>query len=255
MIGMTSGTPAGSSDPQAALEALQDANEKLESFAYLASHDLRSPLRAMMSLAEWLAEDLETHFGDLPKSIGDDLAEIRSQGKRMEKLLVDLLNYSRIQQSDQDVAEFDTVDAVRECIDLISPPRGFSVTHTGDLPRIRCNPVEFSIVIRNLISNALKHHDRDSGTITVSGYEARGHGMFQVRDDGPGFDPAHANEMFDLFRRFNSKEGNGIGLGMVRQITRRYGGDASSKVLEGGRGAVFTVSFPLASPSPATALS
>lgn len=228
------------------LEKLKAANRRLESFAQIASHDLRSPLRAMMSIAEWVREDIETTFGKVPEQINSDLMELQEQGRRMGKLLQDLLHYSQVGFAGNAPHAFEARSVIQDCVDICAVPEGMHVRVGQEMPNVACSPVEFGLVVRNLISNAVKYHDRSDGEIAIDGWSEGGQAWFRVRDDGPGIAPELAEDVFGMFRTLDSRRGNGIGLGLVRRITDEYGG--SSKVLPnpGGRGSDFIVSLPLA---------
>lgn len=228
------------------IKKLRIANQRLEDFAHIASHDLRSPLRAMMSLAEWVRDDIESTFGELPDQVDADLAEIVKQGRRMGKLLQDLLEFSQVGNSGSKERPFDPKAVVLDCLDVCALSDDFSVTVADALPAVRCNQVEFALAIRNLVTNGVKHHDRTKGQIVVDGWEENGFGFFRVRDDGPGVDPKNAETIFELFKTFDSSRGSGIGLGLVRKIANEYGGIAKVVSNPLGRGSDFIFSLPLA---------
>lgn len=236
---------AGTDDP-AELAELRASNERLESFAYVASHDLRSPLRAILSLVEWIRDDLEDTYGNVPDSVNDDLSELQGQGRRMDKLLTDLLEYARI---GTEPSVCDAVQAnvlVQDCIKITSAPEEFEITMDEVMPCVKCNPVEFAIIVRNLLSNAIKHHDRGMGSIHVGAWRDGDMAHFRVRDDGPGVPPEYAEEVFQMFRTLDSTRGSGIGLGMVLKIVNSYGGTVAVTANPDGRGSDFTFTLPLA---------
>ncbi len=225
---------------------LKAANEKLESFVYLASHDLRSPLRAMLSLVEWIRDDLSEVLDPIPDNIASDLDQVTAQGQRMDQMLRDLLEFSRIGNAEDAIAPFDPAAKIAECLNILDVPPAFTIHVAGGLPQVLCGPVEFSMAIRNLITNSVKHHDKPTGRIEIDGWAANGMGHFRVRDDGPGVAPEHREVIFEIFRKINSNQGCGIGLGAVRKIARRYGGEVTMSPCEKGSGSAFTITFPLA---------
>lgn len=225
---------------------LQNANQKLDAFAHIASHDLRSPLRAMMSLVDWIRDDLETTLGTIPETIAADLDEVSAQGRRMGKLLKDLMDYSQIGHERESYESFDPKPLVAESVLLCAVPPDFTVTLAAEYPAIICSPVEFSLVIRNFLSNAIKHHDRTDGHIDISATQKNGFAHFRIRDDGPGIPPQYASQIFEMFRTLDSNRGNGIGLGLVKRIADQIGGIAIYKPNTDGRGSDFSASFPLA---------
>lgn len=226
------------------IEALRRSNARLEEFAHIASHDLRAPLRAITSLIEWIGEDLVAEFGPLPEQIGNDLTEVAAQSVRMTKMVDDLLDYSQIGQAQQAPRVFDPRDTVLECLKLLVVPDGFTVTVAEELPQVCCTPIEFSLCLRNIVSNSIKHHDRPTGRIQIDGWDKDGFGWFRVRDNGPGVDQKFADQIFEMFRTLDSSRGSGIGLGMVRKTVQHYGGHAQFEPNPKGRGSDFLFSFP-----------
>lgn len=234
---------------------LTAANEELERFAYVASHDLRAPLRALMTVPDWLRETLLAKYGAVAPELEQDLAEMEVQSRRMDRLLTDLLTYARIGP----LGAFRQVIApealVAEAAQLAGLPPGFAVEVAGPLPPVRCIPAEFALIMRNLISNAVKHHDRDSGRITVAGRIAGSDAVIVVADDGPGIERRFATRIFEMFSTLKPRdevEGSGMGLAMVKKIMERAGGYVRLAGTEGERGAVFELSFPAVRPSEAT---
>lgn len=228
---------------------LTAANEELERFAYIASHDLRAPLRALLTIPDWLRETLVDSYGAVLPAIEDDLREMEVQSQRMDRLLSDLLTYARIGLSGDISALIDPAALIRDSADLAGRPDRFSVEIKGDLPRIFCIPAEFALIMRNLISNAVKHHDRDQGRITVSGRMAGATAIIEVRDDGPGIERKYAEKVFEMFSTLKPRdevEGSGMGLAMVKKIMERAGGYVRLGGTEGERGAVFELAFPAA---------
>jgi signal transduction histidine kinase len=228
---------------------LTAANVELERFAYIASHDLRAPLRALLTIPDWLRETLAESYGAVLPAIEDDLREMEVQSQRMDRLLSDLLTYARIGQSGDASAWIDPAALIRDSAGLVGRTEGFSVEIRGELPRVFCIPAEFALIMRNLISNAVKHHDRDTGRITVSGRLAGETAIIEVRDDGPGIDRKYAEKVFEMFSTLKPRdevEGSGMGLAMVKKIMERAGGYVRLGGTDGERGAVLELAFPAA---------
>ena len=228
------------------VDTLRAENDRLREFVFRASHDLKSPLRAVIALAEWIVEDLEATFGKLPKNIISDLDEIAAQSTRMSKLISDLLDLSQIGSRDDERMICDPYREIGDCISLCSFPDNFIVSLDESFPAVICSPVEFSLMIRNLLSNSVEHHDQASGTIVIANWESDGFCFFRIRDDGPGIEEEHREAIFEMFKKLGPSKGSGIGLGMVRQIAEHYGGSASVAPNPAGRGSDFIISLPIA---------
>ncbi len=205
--------------------ALARSNQDLEAFAYVAAHDLRSPLRAIRSLSTWIEEDLKEHLVGESK---ENLALLRARVKRMEDLLQSLLDYSRAGRATGDVAAVDVAALAREAWDLLGAPEGFRLELAPDLPRFQAARAPFEQVVRNLLSNAIKHHDRPTGVVSLSADGPRdGAFAFTVTDDGPGIPPEYHEQVFGMFKTLKPRdkvEGSGMGLALVKRLVERHGG-------------------------------
>ena len=118
----------------ARIVALQRTNKKLDDFIHIASHDLRSPLRAMLSLFEWLREDLEKAFGALPEAIVSDLDEVTSQGKRMSSLLNDLMEFSRVGHFEEQLSLCNAKTVIEDSLLICAIPPKFTVKLSSEFP-------------------------------------------------------------------------------------------------------------------------
>ena len=242
---------------------LARSNAELDQFAYVASHDLKAPIRAIDSLATWIDEDA----GDgLPDESARHLALLRQRTKRMERLLDSLLAYSRAGRKEAASEPVDTAALAREVAETVAPPGGFDVRVEGDFPVVETARAPLALVFRNLVGNAIKHHDRADGRVTVSarvldgaapgGAQTAGAGWaeFTVEDDGPGVAPAYRDRVFGMFQTLRPRdevEGSGMGLAIVKKTVESRGGAVS--VGEGAAGgARFRFTWPLsAHPAPA----
>ena len=235
----------GQAPPAQALTPAQllQENSRLQDFAHMACHDLRAPLRAMMSLTEWITEDLVDHFGALPDTIEKDLNELALQGQRMSQFLTDLLAFAVAGQAGHGRCEAEA--ELREAIEFCALPAGFEVVVAPGLPALAVDPVEFSMVMRNLISNAVRHHDLQSGQVQILHQSSEGRCHILVRDDGPGISAEDRPVVFEMFRTIGLGRGFGIGLGVVRKIVEHYGGRPAVAPNPAGRGTEFSLSFPL----------
>ncbi|MEO1090364.1 MAG: chemotaxis protein CheB [Pseudomonadota bacterium] len=232
---------------QSALERrnveLADANEELERFAYIASHDLKAPVRACSHIMTFLREDA-----------GHLLSEEQTQRfdsgicrlRQMEVMLRELIDFARLSQERPPEEPIDVAALMRDVVELLAPPDSFDIRCNGPFPTIHNAPGLISLVFRNLIGNAVAHHDRDGGTITVRGRESGSWAEFEVLDDGPGIDASMQGQIFEPFKKLDrSSPGTGMGLAFVRRAVERANGkiELVSSVTE--RGSCFRVSLPL----------
>jgi PAS domain S-box-containing protein len=200
------------------------SNAELEEFAYVASHDLKAPLRAITHLVQWITDDIET---TATADTLENIALLRGRVARMQMLLDGLLTYARIGHHTRPVEDVDINEMVHEIIAMLAPPPGLAVTCEGLFPVLRTHRVPIQVVLENLIGNALKHHDRSEGRITLSARKADGVTEFRIADDGPGIAPQYHDRIFQIFQTLASRddiESSGIGLAIVRKKVQTHGG-------------------------------
>lgn len=223
---------------------LRRSNQELDQFAYVASHDLKAPLRALDNLSQWIVEDV----GDqLPESSRAHLEKMRARVHRMEALLEDLLAYSRVGRHPGMVESLSTRELVEQLVELVSPPEGFRVEVATELPEVKSFRAPLELVFRNLIANAIRHHDREDGRIEISSRIERDRVRFTVRDDGPGIDPVYHEKIFQMFQSLRPRDdhdSSGMGLALVKKIVESLGGTIEVES-EPGEGATFSFTWPL----------
>lgn len=220
---------------------LEKSNRDLEEFSYVASHDLKSPLNAIKQLAGWLEEDC-VEF--LPDSSRGHLKLLKQRSERMMTLLNDLLAYARIGSQVYDNEEINLKEMSIEIFTFLDAPNEFSCTAPDVQLKIARIPFDFAM--RNLISNAIKHHDKSTGKITISYQKKTGFHQIRVQDDGPGIPPAlhkKAMEMFQTLRPRDQVEGSGMGLAMVNKFTEHQGGKLTIDS-DGSRGTGIILLWP-----------
>jgi len=201
------------------------SNEELEQFAYVASHDLKAPLRGIENLVSWIEEDLESSLtGDTRSNM--DL--LKSRVRRLESLLDDLLAYSRAGRGDAASDLVDTKELVGELALLVSPPQGFSIVRGETLPTFETARAPLTQVVQNLISNAIKHHDRPAnGHVWIEALALPHDIEFTVTDDGPGIPERFRERVFGMFQTLKPRdevEGSGMGLAIVKKLIEIQGG-------------------------------
>jgi signal transduction histidine kinase len=204
--------------------ALMLSNRDLDQFAYVASHDLKAPLRAISSLSTWIEEDLDDKVDEKAR---DHLRLLRSRVERMAALIEGILGYSRAGR-EVEVSEINMLELVEEVRGQLLPPPEISVkVLPGPWPTVTTQRVQLTQVWSNLLSNAMKHGVPAGGNVELGCGWQDGELCFWVRDDGPGIEPIYHHKIFDLFQRLVSRdqvEGAGIGLSIVRKLVDRNGG-------------------------------
>lgn len=223
-------------------QRLTKSNQDLEQFAYVASHDLKSPLNAIRKLVSWISEDCEDI---LPDSSKEHLVLLNNRSERMNKLLDDLLDYARIGRQEYEPQELDLAEIAQDIFSLLDHPKSFELSVEKQILLLPKTPLE--IVMRNLISNAIKHHDKSTGHITISYKRDNNLHLISVQDDGPGipnelFDKAV--EMFQTLRPRDKVEGSGMGLSLSKKTVEHYGGSLAIES-DGKTGTTIIISWPI----------
>jgi len=216
--------------------------EALSQFAYIASHDLRAPLRAIDNLATWIEEDLGDEVEGESK---DHLQLLRKRVQRMDSLLGGLLEYSRVGREGVTLEDVDAKDLVEGIADMLGPPEGFTVAADDELPTLHTARDPLERVLLNLITNAVKHHDKPEGRIAVTCAESDDHFVFRVSDDGPGIPEKQRERAFEMFQTLHSKktDGAGMGLALIKRIVENAMGTITLR--DGDpRGCVFEFTWP-----------
>lgn len=226
--------------------ALERSNRDLDQFAYVASHDLKAPLRGLASLSQWVEEDLGALVPDTTRA---HLDLMRGRVHRMEALIDGILKYSRAGRVTAEPEIVDTAGLARECIELLAVPAEVRVEVAPDLPTLVTERVLLQQVLLNLIGNAVKHSLRKESVIRVHGAPAinelmgkdDGRYEFRVTDGGRGIAPAYHERIWGVFQTLEARdkvEGTGIGLALVKKIVEGRGGRVWVDSAE-GRGATF----------------
>jgi len=232
-------------------EELAAAYQDLESFSYSISHDLQAPLRTIDSFAQILAEDFAERLGEEGNRI---IRIIRSGSQHMDQLIVGLLNFARVGRQALALEPIDMTAladaAAAEMRSLYVGPE--PTIEISALPVISADPTVMRQVWCNLIGNALKYSaKRPQPQIKISGRFEAGEAVYQVEDNGAGFDMRYAEKLFGVFQRLHRMEefsGTGVGLAIVHRIITRHGGRIwASGTLDVG--ACFQFALPLAAPS------
>ena len=224
---------------------LARANADLEAFASIISHDLQSPMRALRYMVDELEEALAG--GDAQGAAGT-IEKVRLQSRRMTGMLRALHEYSSVTRKAEAIESVDTRALIEAIVSSMPVPEGFMIEIEGRWPTIDTLAAPLDLVLRNLIDNALKHHDRTVGRVRLSANERSGFVTFRVADDGPGIRPEHQEAVFQPFRRILTDRevaGEGMGLALVKRTVEGAEGTIGieSQAPE-HRGTVFTIEWP-----------
>lgn len=227
--------------------ALQQTNAQLEEFTYVASHDLRSPLRGIGDLVTWIREDLAEVWGEdaLPEAVRHNFDRITQRIERCEQMIDDLLSYARAGVRDPKLHRIEPRELVEEAMAMVTIPDRFTVDveiEGGDLMAPRA---PLSTSLRNLIANAVKHHGGEEGHIRIAMREEGRFSIFTVEDDGQGIPPGAEERIFKLFHRASpGTDGDGVGLAFTRRMINAHGGMVTVQGRGPLGGASFEVHWP-----------
>jgi light-regulated signal transduction histidine kinase (bacteriophytochrome) len=232
-------------------QELERSNEELERFAYVASHDLQEPLRAVASHVQILAEDYK---GRLDADADESIRHAIEGAKHMRLLIDDLLAYSRINRRRDPLERTSSAEAFGKALGNleVSVRESSAEVTSGALPEVEADPTQLVQLFQNLVGNALKFHGPSPPRVHASA-ERTGEGwLFSVRDNGIGIDPHHHDRIFAPFERLHGRHeypGTGIGLAICKKIVERHAGRiwVESKP---GEGSTFRFTMPALEPEP-----
>lgn len=223
---------------------LEVVNEKLQRFSMLAAHDLKAPLHQQSGLLGFIEEDMKAADQSFPEDVQKYVRTLKTLSTRMAQLVGDLLEHAQVDQDNQMPRRIRPADRLSAILQLAGIPPGFTVEIAPTMPDVTIVPTAFDTVLRNLISNAAKHHDRDDGLIRVQGHAEADYVVIEVIDDGPGIPDRHLGRIFEPFQRLSTnKEGFGLGLSFIQSAVIAWGGDISVSCPPAG-GSIFRFSVP-----------
>ena len=228
---------------EALLADVRKVNAELADFAYIVSHDLKAPLRAISSLAAWLAEDYADKIDTAGKQ---QLQLLLKRTKRMHNLIEGILAYSRLGRIKPVLANINSRAVAESVVESLASPDNIRIIIDGNLPQIVYDPTHLEQLIQNLCSNAIKHLGKPKGQVTIACSEIPGFWEFCIRDDGVGIDPIHFDRIFKIFQTLKPRdevESTGIGLTIVKKTVELYGGKVRLESVP-GQGAAFFFTVP-----------
>lgn len=223
-----------------------ELNAELDSFSYSVSHDLRAPLRAFAGYLEMLDEDYADRLDDEGRRM---IGVLTSEARRMDQLIIDLLEFARL---GREPLRLDDVDMSALVASIVAEERrraqrGDLTIRVGPLPPAQADPSLVQHVWQNLIANALKYSGKREGAlVSIDGDALGGETIYRIADNGAGFDMAGVGRLFGVFQRLHSASdfpGTGVGLAIVRRIVTRHGGRIWAEGKR-GEGATFWFTLP-----------
>ena len=226
--------------------ALERSNRELDQFAYVASHDLKAPLRGIANLSQWLEEDLGNRVSGTAR---DYLNLLRGRVLRMEALIEGILQYSRAGRAADADEPVDVTTLIAELVELIAPPSSVRIEIDVDpaVPTLWTQRIPLQQALLNLITNAIKHNRSDAAVVRVSAVSTGRHCEFRVADNGPGIAAAFHERIWGIFQTLEARdkvEGTGIGLALVKKVVENRGGRVWVDSAE-GRGSTFGFTWPI----------
>jgi two-component system sensor kinase FixL len=230
-------------DLESNIRELSRANKELEEFAYIAAHDLKTPLRGIGTLADWLVMDYTDKFDEEGK---EQVKLINTRAKQMSVLIDRIQQYSKLGQSGQIKQRVDLNEVLSEVISIIAPPENIEVIVEDKLPVIVCERTHIVQIFQNLLSNAVKYMDKPKGQIKVGYNEDDNFWKFSIADNGPGIQQKYFEKIFKIFQTLSPHKGiesTGIGLSIVKKLVELNNGGVWVES-EVGRGSTFFFTLP-----------
>ncbi len=211
-------------DLESTINELQRTNKELQEFAYITAHDLKTPLRGIGTLADWLSTDYADKFDEEGHKQVKMLAE---RAKRADRLVDSVLRYSSAGHEEEQNENVDLNIALPEIICEIEPPENIEITVENKLPVLMCQKTHISQIFQNIISNAIKYMDKEKGQIKVGCIEDGGFWKFSIADNGPGIDHKYYKKIFKIFQTLlppDETDSTGIGLSVAKKLVKLNGG-------------------------------
>lgn len=201
---------------------LERSNDELQEYAHIVSHDLKSPLRSIDALVNWLKEDNKGKLDDISLK---NFSLIEATLEKMEQLISDVLDYSSIGTDTNIKAEVNLNKLLTDLTTILYIPNHISVKILNQLPVIKGDATKLQQLFQNLISNAVKFIDKEVGLIIIDFEDLKSHYKFIIKDNGIGIDKQFHDKIFKIFHALNkSKDSTGIGLSIVKKIVDLHEG-------------------------------
>jgi light-regulated signal transduction histidine kinase (bacteriophytochrome) len=222
---------------------LKRKNEELGQFAHIVSHDLKAPLRGIDNVVTWIQED---HNNELTPKVAEYINLIKGRLIRAENLIQGILTYARIGRESPEKEPVNLNQLIGEIIVTMALPSTIDIRIQNNLPTILTERIPLQQVFSNLISNAIKYHDKPDGYIQIGMKENPVAYLFHVKDNGPGIDKSYHEKIFQIFQTLTERdsfESTGVGLAIVKKILEDRK-QSINLVSSPGKGSTFIFTWP-----------
>lgn len=226
------------------LSELKKSNAELTEFAYIASHDLKAPLRGISTLVKWISVDNANCLNE------EGQMHLKLLNKRVERLfgVIDgILHYSRIGKEKSEFIEINLNQLLDDVLDSLTIPPHIKIIRKNNFPTIQCEKNRMRQIFQNLISNAIKYNDKNEGLIEIGANSDNAENpIFSIKDNGMGIDAKYFDKIFQIFQTLQNKDSSdssGIGLAIVKKTVEYFGGKIWLES-EVGKGTTFFFTIP-----------
>ena len=226
------------------LQNLEKINKELDQFAYVVSHDLKAPLRAISSLSDWIEEDISDKLSEDAKH---NFTLLRGRTQRMENLIQGILSYAKAGKQKGEIELVNINKLLLEITDSLSFDSSTKINIAKDFPLIKTEKIKIQQVFSNLLSNAIKYGRKKDSEINIGFQQKKSFYEFYVEDNGPGIEKEYHEKIFIIFQTLYARdqfESTGIGLSIVKKIVNEQNGNiwVQSNV---GQGSKFIFTWPI----------
>ncbi|MGV3539555.1 MAG: sensor histidine kinase [Rufibacter sp.] len=227
-------------------QQLEQLQREFDEFAYIVSHDLKAPLRAICNLSGWISEDLGE---DLDPGTKHNIALLQNRAERMERMITALLQYSRIGRHDMEVRQVDVAALVDKVASPFIEANNLEL-HTSPLPNLTTYQAKLETVFAHLLQNAVQHNQQEKPEVWITATEQNDFILFSVKDNGTGISEDARDKIFKMFFTAQPKdkhESLGTGLTIAKKIVQYVGGTINVESTL-GKGTAITFSWPRSTP-------
>ncbi|MCH8216613.1 MAG: hypothetical protein IH892_07565 [Planctomycetes bacterium] len=227
----------------ALIQHLKNSNSDLEKFACMMSHDLKTPIRGLVTLTDWITTD---YTDKLDEEVTEKLELLRKRASGIVDRVDGMLRYCRLDGGKKESVEVDLMKQVSMVIDMLDVPNHIEIAIESQLPVLRALPTQIDQIFQNLLSNAIKFMDKPRGRISIRCTEEDSFWKFELSDNGPGIEEEHFDKIFEMFQTLTAgeeSESTGIGLALVKKSVEVHGGTLWVESVS-GQGSTFIFTLP-----------